>query len=129
MQRKMAEKIGALLIIPVLLVVPVSVLPCQEADIAQNTCCCCESTGSLLQPDDSKEHECPCQISEKEPAESSPAVIVSYHERTPEPLSLASAIEEPAPNHVTRCAGLNTNQFLLFNNDQPLYLLNQSFLC
>ncbi len=128
MQRKMAGKIGTLLIIPVLLVVPVSVLPCQEADIGQDTCCCCESSSQLSQPVDSKQHECPCQISEKEPAESSPAVITSNHERAPEPLWLASGNEEPRENCVAQLGGLHGNHFLLLSKDPPLYLLNSSFL-
>jgi len=127
-ERKMVRRITAIVIAGILLFVPASVQPCQKVDISEDTCCCCETSGQLSQPDDTKQHECPCQISESQPVESSPAVIISHHKRAPEPLLLAAEIEGPTENYLAPFAGLNTNYFLLLSRDPPLYLLNSSFL-
>jgi hypothetical protein len=124
----MAGKTIAISIVCIFLLAPLSVEPCQEAEIPKNTCCCCEDSGQISKPDDTKQHECPCQIEEGQPEENPPTAILSQHKRTPESLSLASEIEKSTQDHITHFAGLYPDHFLLLNKDQPLYLLNSSFL-
>jgi hypothetical protein len=129
MSRKMITKITALLVVTTFLLVPASIQPRQKTDMAQATCCCCETSSQLSQPNDAKQHECPCQLSEKEPVESSPAVVVSYDGGGPESLLPAAEVELSTGEHIAQAAGSYYNHFLLLNKNRALYLLNESFLC
>jgi hypothetical protein len=126
--RKMVRRVTSLLIAAVLFFVPLSIQPCQEADVSQNPCCCCSGSSEYSLPDDTKEHQCPCQMAEKQQEESSPAVLVSDQYSKPDAFSAASEVEGITKDYSTRLVGSCPHPFWPASKDPPLYLLHSSFL-
>jgi hypothetical protein len=131
MKSKTLGKTISLFIACLLLFPPLSVQPCQEVDLSQNTCCCCcccQDSGSSLSNNDAEKDECPCQMSEKKQEESSPAIIFSYNDSRPETSLLTSKVEGSFEDYQSQLVGLSPHTIFLPSRDQPLYILHSSFL-
>jgi hypothetical protein len=126
---KMAGRVTALLMAAVLFSVPLSVQPCQMAEVSQNSCCfCCLNSSEFSHLNDAERQECPCQMDERQQEVSSLAVIVSNQDSKPETFSVASEVEEITKESHTQFTGLCPHSFLPVSKDPPLYLLHSSFL-
>jgi hypothetical protein len=120
----------SLLIVCLLIIPALPAQPCEtSAQPADNCCCCCcQNSGSFSPEDDAPKHDCPCQMAEEQPKENSPAVISSNHLSSPETSLLTSEVEGPFEDLQIRLSDSSPHTLFLPSRDQPLYILNSSFL-
>lgn len=131
----MLTKLTSLLLTSVLFFVHLSVKPCsmdsnldQEADISQNSCCCCANSFNSLPTDDAAQHHCPCQMTQRQPAEHSTAVIVSQLDSKAETFLVTSKVEVISEDLLFLLTCLHHHSFSLSSRDRPLYLLHSTLL-
>jgi hypothetical protein len=133
---KMLTKVTSLLLAIVLSLAPLSVQPCpmgggwdQKVDRSPNTCCCCaNSSATPLTSDNAEQHQCPCKMTEKQPKERSPAVVVSRYDSKPETFLVTLEIEPISEYCSPKLIVLPPHTFLLPSRDRPLYLLHSTLL-
>ena len=128
MPEKIVVRVTSLLIAMVLFSVPLYVQPCQTSEVSKNPCCCCPGSSEYSNLSHTPEHECSCQMGEKQQEESSPAVIVFHHgDRSGTPF-VASEVEVITKDYRAQITGLYSQPFLPTSKDPPLYLLHSSLL-
>ena len=133
---RILTKITSLLLTSVLLVIPLFAQPCfidskleKKLDNTSGNCCgCCVNLSPSSSSDCSDQHNCPCQMSEKQPEENSPVIIVSYNDNKPEENLVAGEIELLNVDSFIRQTCFRSHDFYLPSRDRPLYILNSTFL-
>ena len=133
---KTLTKVTSLLLAIVLSLAPLSVQPCpmgagwdQKVNPSPNTCCCCaNSSATPFTSDNAEQHQCPCKMTEKQPKERSPAVVVSRYDSKPETFLVTLEIELISEDCFPRQIISSPHTFFLPSRDRPLYLLHSLFL-
>jgi hypothetical protein len=127
----------SLLLVSILLLSFLSVQSCpmiptpdQKVDVSANTCCgCCANSSTTSLPSDAAEqHQCPCKMSEKQPEQRSPAVVVTPYENKPEASLLALEIELISEDCSPKLIISLSHNFFLPCRDRPLFLLHSTLL-
>lgn len=130
------SKIISLLLVSILLFLPLSAQSCptiptpdQKEDVSANACCgCCANSSTSLPSDNGNQHNCPCQMTEKQSEDRSPAVIISHDDSKSETSLVTSNVEERSENYPSQPIFSSTHSFSLASRDRPLYLLHSLFL-
>lgn len=130
MKRKILGRTISLFIASLLLFPSLSVQLCEGVELSENTCCscCCQSSESLLANEDAAADDCSCEITEKDTEESSPAVVISRNDSGPETFVFALEVKGINEDHQSQLDSLALHSYSLLKKDQPLYILNSSFL-
>ena len=127
----------SLLLVSILLLSPLSVQSCpmtptqdQKADVSANTCCgCCANSSTTSLPSDAAEqHQCPCQMTEKQPEERSPAVVVYRYDSKPETFLVTLEIQLISEDYSPKLIVSSPHTFFLPSRDRPLFLLHSTLL-
>jgi hypothetical protein len=92
------------------------------------SCGCCANSSTSSSFDGTDQHNCPCQMREKQAEENSPAIIASYDDNKPEANLVAGEIEPLNADSFIRQICLRSPIFYLPSRDRPLYILNSTFL-
>ncbi len=121
-------KVASIVTAAFLLIVPLSAYSCQQTGLSQGTCHCCLDSREPSYPDDTEQHEFPCQMCESQQGQASGKVIVSHFGRGPESASDASVVEVITRDHQPQLGSLYFHRHSSFSKDTPLYLLHASFL-
>ena len=129
--RKNAQATISLLVMCALFLAPVSVRPCETTESPEQTCCCCpccqDTESSPVEPQGEKK-DCPCEISEANPGESSPAVVSSHRHGGVEILLVASSTQGETDDYQPPFIAQLSASFCPPGRGQPLYILHSSFL-
>lgn len=133
---RISTKITSILLTSLLLFASLFAQPCsfefkldQRMEKSSSSGCgCCANTSESSSSEGTDQHNCPCQMSEKQPEENSPAVIVSYDDNKPEAYLVAGEFELLDADSFIRQTCLCPHAFYLPSRDRPLYILNSTFL-
>lgn len=138
---KMWMKVTTFLLTIAFILVPFYVQPCSLAPnldqivettnncpMDPNSDCCCANSSQTSLPDDSEQNKCPCKMTEKQQEESSPAVIVSHDDSTPETIMVACEVGPMSENYHTQSTNHSPEFLFLSSRDRLLYILYSTFL-
>ena len=121
----------SLLAICAFFIVPLRVQPCETTEVPEQACCCCtccQETESAPSKSHAQDDECSCSMAERHDQESSPAVLVSASDNRPEISPLTFEVRQEFEGDPNRPLDFASRNPTLPSRDQPLYILNSSFL-
>jgi hypothetical protein len=131
MRHKNAQVAISLLAICALFCAPVWGQPCETTEALEEACCCCpccQETDSSLAETGGEGDDCPCEMSEADESEGSPAVILSNRSGGVEILLVASSARGETDDYRSSSITQLFSSLFLPSRDQPLYILHSSFL-
>jgi hypothetical protein len=128
---KKAQAAISLFVMCMLFLAPVALRPCETTEAPEHTCCCCACCQESEPPpaeNHSHRDECSCRMAERHDQESSPAVLVSASDNRPEMSPLTFEVRQAFEGDPNRPLDFDSRNPTLPSRDQPLYILNSSFL-
>ena len=131
MRHKNAQVAISLLVVCAFFIVPVWGRPCETTEVPEQACCCCACCQETEPPpteNHSHRDECACRMAERHNQETSPAVPVSASDNKPEMSPLTFEVRETLEGDPNRPLDFGSHNPTLPSRDQPLYILNSSFL-
>jgi hypothetical protein len=133
---RISIRITSILLTSVMLFASLFAQPCSfESKLDQRPeksssdgCGCCTNTSASSSSEGTGQNNCPCQMSDKQAEEKSPAIFVSYDDNKPEAYLIAGEIELLNADSFIRQTSFYSHPFHLPSRDRPLYILNSTFL-
>ena len=131
MRHKNAQAAISLFVMCALFLAPVAVRPCGATEAPEQSCCCCpccQETDSSLAETGEERDDCPCEMSEAEESEGSPAVVFSHRSGGAEIFLVGLSTRGEIDDYRSFSIAQRSSSLFLPSRDQPLYILHSSFL-
>lgn len=131
MRHKNAQAAISLFVMCALFLAPVSVGQCETTEAPEQSCCCCPCCQDAKSPQQETEDDkdgCPCEMSEAEESEGSPALIFSNRSGGAQILFEATSTHEETNHYQSPFIAERFSSLSLPSRDHPLYILHSAFL-